>query len=61
MLETFETPYYDRATLPTGQALEGPAILLQTDSTTVVPPGWEFRVDEFDNVLITRDDDGESQ
>ncbi|MEY8828514.1 hydantoinase/oxoprolinase family protein [Sedimentitalea sp. XS_ASV28] len=60
-LETFDTPYYDRATLPTGHDLEGPAILLQIDSTTVVPPGWHFRVDEFDNVLITRDDDGESR
>ncbi len=55
-LETFETPYFDRATLPTDRDRPGPAILLQTDSTTVVPPGWTFRVDRFANVLMTRDD-----
>lgn len=55
-LQTFQTPYYDRALLPTGQKMSGPAILLQTDSTTVVPPGWRFAVDEFANVLMTREE-----
>lgn len=54
-LQSFDTPYYDRFTLPTGQKLRGPAILLQTDSTTVVPPDWSFEVDRFANVLMTRD------
>ncbi|MDU9004412.1 hydantoinase/oxoprolinase family protein [Sedimentitalea todarodis] len=55
-LETFQTPYFDRASLPTGQSLTGPAILLQTDSTTVVPPGWNYVVDKFANVLMTREE-----
>ena len=42
--------------LPTGQVMQGPAILLQTDSTTVVPPGWSFVSDTFDNVLMTREE-----
>ncbi|PKP85732.1 MAG: methylhydantoinase [Alphaproteobacteria bacterium HGW-Alphaproteobacteria-2] len=54
-LQAFDTPYYDRAALPAGQMLHGPAILLQTDSTTVVPPDWRFEVDRFGNVLMTRD------
>jgi N-methylhydantoinase A len=58
-LESFETPYYDRASLPVDDEMTGPAILLQTDSTTVVPPGWRFVVDRFANVLMTRYDYGE--
>jgi len=55
-LQSFDTPYYDRATLPAGQPFHGPAILLQTDSTTVVPPDWSFEVDRFGNVVMTRDE-----
>lgn len=55
-LQTFDTPYYDRASLPVGHNMDGPAILLQTDSTTVVPPGWRFHVDKFANVLMTREE-----
>lgn len=55
-LQTFETPYYDRASLTTGQEMSGPAILLQTDSTTVVPPGWRFAVDKYANVLMTHEE-----
>ncbi len=55
-LRSFETPYYERSALPVGQSLEGPAILLQTDSTTVVPPGWHFETDRFGNVVMTHDE-----
>lgn len=55
-LQTYQTPYFDRASLPTDQVMTGPAILLQTDSTTVVPPGWSFVVDTFANVLMTREE-----
>ena len=56
-LKSFDTPYFDRFALPQGTTLSGPAILLQTDSTTVVPPGWSFASDRFGNVLMTRNDD----
>ena len=55
-LQSFDTPYYERATLPAGQRFHGPAILLQTDSTTVVPPDWSFEVYRFGNVVMTRDE-----
>lgn len=55
-LSSFETPYYDRAALPAGRAIDGPAILLQADSTTVVPPDWRFEVDRFGNVIMSRDE-----
>jgi N-methylhydantoinase A len=37
-LQTFATIFYDRGRLPVGTPISGPAIILQTDSTTVVPP-----------------------
>ena len=52
-LERFETPYYARTSLPRDVVMTGPAILLQTDSTTVVPPGWTFMADKFGNVRMT--------
>jgi N-methylhydantoinase A/oxoprolinase/acetone carboxylase beta subunit len=38
-LRPFETMFYRRHLLPVGEALAGPAILLQKESTTVIPPG----------------------
>jgi N-methylhydantoinase A len=38
-LRNFETTIYDRLKLPPDVLVAGPAIILQTDSTTVVPPG----------------------
>jgi N-methylhydantoinase A len=32
--------------------LEGPAIVNQYDSTTVIPPGLTARVDRFSNIVI---------
>ena len=37
---TMPTPVYDRATLGSGDAFDGPAIVTQLDTTTLVPPGW---------------------
>ena len=38
-LESCDTPFYMRDKLPLEQSILGPAIILQTDTTTVVPPG----------------------
>jgi len=55
ILASYETPYFDRMSLPVDRVFHGPAILLQTDSTTVVPPGWAYHADRFGNVRMTRD------
>lgn len=52
-LITFQTAFYRRDTLPIGQAFAGPAIILQPDSTTVVPPNCSAQVDKHGNLLIT--------
>src|SRR5262249_11774115 len=51
-LEHVPTRYYDRAALTAGNRLEGPAILSQYDSTTVIPPGIGARVDASGNIVI---------
>ncbi|MGG5821450.1 hydantoinase/oxoprolinase family protein [Falsiroseomonas sp. HW251] len=45
---------YDRHALAAGTVLDGPAILLQLDATTVLPPGWQARVDASGALLLTR-------
>ena len=45
---------YDRARLSPGDVLTGPAIVEEPDSTTVCPPGYAVRVDEYLNLHINR-------
>ena len=47
-----ETPIFDRAKLGPGHEFAGPAIVEQTDTTTVVPPDARAEVDTFGNLLI---------
>lgn len=48
------TPIYQRLALPTEALINGPAILEQTDTTIVIEPGLQGRVDRFGNVIISR-------
>ena len=47
------TPVFNRDDLPPGFEIDGPVIIDQLDSTTVVPPGCRARVDEWMNIQIT--------
>jgi N-methylhydantoinase A len=51
-LQTFDTAFYRRELLPLKTAVKGPAIILQTDSTTVVPPGCSITADEGGNLIL---------
>jgi N-methylhydantoinase A len=51
-LETPETAFYRRDRLPLEQPFSGPAIVLQMDSTTVVPPGWRAVADSNGNLIL---------
>ncbi len=46
------TPLFDRDRLASGARLHGPALLVEYSSTTVVPPGWECRVDGYANLVL---------
>ena len=41
-----DCPVYDRAAMPAGHALEGPAIVEEAGGTSVVPPRWRVAVHE---------------
>lgn len=45
-------PLYDREKLGPGHAVDGPAIINQMDSTTLVLPGQTARVDSYLNLII---------
>jgi len=48
------TALYERARLPLGARLAGPAIVEQDDTTTVIPPGVTALVDEAGNLRLRR-------
>lgn len=50
--EPHDTPFYAREKLPLDTAIPGPAVILQTDSTTVVPPHMRFTADRAGNLII---------
>ncbi|MGE4061934.1 MAG: hydantoinase/oxoprolinase family protein [Rhodospirillaceae bacterium] len=54
-LRPMDTAFYRRDQLPAGASFAGPAIVLQKDSTTVVPPGWKAANDKIGNLILTRE------
>jgi N-methylhydantoinase A len=55
-LEVFETPVYQRKALPVDTPFAGPAIIVQQDSTTIVPPGWTARVHASGSLIMSLGD-----
>jgi len=45
---------YDRAALKAGDAFDGPAIIEQDDTTTLLMPGWRAHVDGLGNLVLER-------
>ena len=52
-LRSFDTSVYRRDALPVDVPFAGPAILLQKDSTTIVPPRTTARVHTSGSIIIT--------
>ncbi len=51
---TLDTPRYDRGRLQAGHRVAGPAILIQHNATTLLPPGYVADVAEHGNLHIHR-------
>lgn len=51
---TLPTPRYDRAKLLADDRVTGPALVLQHNSTTVIPPGFEARVMAHGEMILRR-------
>jgi len=54
VVRALDTAILDRLALPLGVEVAGPAIILQTDTTTVVPPGWTARADAGGNLVLSK-------
>lgn len=54
-LKTYATTLYRREALPIGQPFHGPAIVLQKDTTTVIPPGWLAQVHASGSLILTQE------
>jgi len=55
VLEWVDTPVLDRALLPVGQAIRGPAIVNEMSATTLVLPGQALLRDEWGNLVLETD------
>lgn len=53
-----EADVYKRDTLPAGFEFHGPAIVEQSDTTTVIEPGWHVRVDGAGNLILAAEQHG---
>jgi N-methylhydantoinase A len=50
--QCYDAAVYHRRDLRAGQHLDGPAIVEQEDTTTLVPAGFRSAVDAFGNLVI---------
>jgi len=50
-----DTPRYQRAELLADDVIEGPALIVQHNSTTLVPPAWVARVVAYGDILISKE------
>jgi N-methylhydantoinase A len=48
-----QTPVYDRGLLCAGHCFEGPAIVEEMDSSTLIEPNFAVEVDQYGNLLIS--------
>ena len=49
-----EAPLFDRATLPVGWSIDGPAIIVDPSGTTLVAGGWHATIDAHANLMLAR-------
>ena len=54
MLAGAQAPVFDRAGLTLDSVVDGPALISDPVSTTVVEPGWRARLDAIGNLVLTR-------
>jgi 5-oxoprolinase (ATP-hydrolysing) len=47
-------PFVDRASIVVGHAIEGPAVIVEANATTVVDPGWQATMTAAGDLLIER-------
>jgi N-methylhydantoinase A len=53
--EWHETPVLDRWSIARNVIVDGPARIIQSDTTIIIPPGWRASVDRMGNLELTRE------
>jgi N-methylhydantoinase A len=59
--DTHETPIYMRDEFGSGAQVSGPAIVLETGCTTLIPPGWQAVTSDRGHLVLTRHSGGASR
>jgi 5-oxoprolinase (ATP-hydrolysing) len=49
-----ETPFFDRARLLPGDNIDGPAVICEENTTTVLEPGWRAEVSTLNHLVLRR-------
>jgi 5-oxoprolinase (ATP-hydrolysing) len=49
-----DTAFYNRSQLAFGEAVEGPAIIIETTSTIVIEPDWQATLSDNNNLILER-------
>jgi N-methylhydantoinase A len=52
--EFLDVPIYWRADLAPGAQISGPAVIAEDDTSTVVSPSFDARIDRFGYIALTR-------
>ena len=52
--KTYKSKMYKRSLLRTGNTILSPALIVDDESTTLLPPGWGLTVDNYLNLIIQR-------
>jgi N-methylhydantoinase A/oxoprolinase/acetone carboxylase beta subunit len=52
-LAGYVTRFVQRASLPVGETIPGPAVVFQRDTTTLVPPAWAARADASGALVLS--------
>ncbi len=52
--EEYDAKIYQRGDLVSGQAFQGPAIVEEFTTTSVIPPNWKVSVDLYRNLVVSR-------
>jgi N-methylhydantoinase A len=53
-----EAPVHERSGLAPGDTIDGPAIIVEDQTTTIVPAGMRLQVNGFGYLDLTAKDDG---
>ncbi|MGB0632437.1 MAG: hydantoinase B/oxoprolinase family protein [Alphaproteobacteria bacterium] len=58
---TRSAPVFDRDTLSPGEKVDGPAVIIDSNATTVIEPGWQAEITLRNHMVINRIEERQSE